>query len=677
MAKKKPDQKTLLGWYEINFKGRLIDDEAPNYLKRAIGWSYHAPCAGHDGIQIAAGVCFRQNKDFLFPYYRDLLLSLAAGLSVEEIFLNGMSKASDVASGGRHMSNHFAKPEIGIQNVSSLVANHIQQAAGLGRAVKKYKGDELVYCSMGESSVAEGYVYEALNGISREKLPVITIMQDNDYGISVPKADQGANEQLAENFRGLPNLEIIYCDGTDVVASYEAMQKAIAYASSGKGGAIVYAKCLRIGPHSNSDNHELYRSEEELKKAKDGDPLPHFRKALIEKHGASEAELKKLEEKWKKEVKEVEEQAQKAPDPDPNSIFEYVLPKAYDVPSKYEKGIASPSEKDDECTLREGINKALHLSFEENENTFMWGQDMANKKKEGIFLVSKGMQARYGGERVFNAPIAEDFIVGTANGFSRYRNDIRVVVEGAEFADYIWPAMEQIVECSHDYWRSNGQFSPNVVIRLASGGYIGGGLYHSQNLEGTFSTLPGIRIVMPAFGDDAYGLFRTAIKSEGPTLFLEPKHLYNHPRTRCRVPEDFMVPFGKARIRREGSDMSILTYGTTVHYCLEVAKKLEEEKDANIEVVDLRSLVPLDKETLFESVRKTNKCLIVHEDKVFGGFGGELAALVSDECFESLDGPIQRVGSTFTPVGFNRKLERAVLPDVNRVQEAAIKLLDY
>jgi 2-oxoisovalerate dehydrogenase E1 component len=306
----------------------------------------------------------------------------------------------------------------------------------------------------------------------------------------------------------------------------------------------------------------------------------------------------------------------------------------------------------------------------------MWGQDMANKDKGGIFNVSKGLQQEFGKKRIFNAPIAEDFIVGTANGMSRYDEKIRIVIEGAEFADYFWPAMEQYVECSHDYWRSNGKFSPNVTIRLASGGYIGGGLYHSQTIEGSLAAIPGVRIVYPSFADDAAGLLRTSIRSKGPTIFMEPKSLYQSPKAATVVPDDFEVPFGKARIRREGSDLTILTYGNATHLSLDAARKLEEE-GYQAEVIDLRSIVPLDEEAILASVKKTNRVLIAHEDKVFGGFGGELSALITERAFEHLDAPVKRVGSTYTPVGFNPILERAVLPNVQRIYDAAIELLQF
>lgn len=666
------DSENLKRMYRLMHLGRVLDDKAPNYLKQAIGWSYHAPCAGHDGIQLALGLSFRAGKDYLFPYYRDLLTCLAAGLTPLEIILNGISKRDDPASGGRHMSNHFAKPEIGIQNVSSLTGNHTQHAAGLARAVKHYGSDAIVFSSQGESSLSEGYCYEAIVGADREKLPVVFVVQDNGYGISVPKRDQAANEHLCDNFAGLPNLRILKCDGLDVMDSLRAMNEAIAYVQSGAGPAMVYATCVRIGSHSNSDRHEWYRDEAELAEARAKDPLPRFRAFCLE-HGLSEAELRAIEAENMATYDQASNQALRAPDPDPASIFDFVLPEGW-VSERYPDG--THHETGTPITLLQALNQTLKEEFRHNPDTFMWGQDMANKEKGGIFNVSKGMQQEFGAARIFNAPIAEDFIVGTANGFCRFDDKIRVVVEGAEFADYIWPAAEQIVECSHDYWRSNGKFTPNLTIRLASGGYIGGGLYHSQNVEAWLTSLPGIRVVVPAFADDAAGLLRTALRSRGTTLYLEPKFLYNSSLAKAVVPEGFAVPFGKARIRRPGRDLTILAYGTPVHFALEAAEILAKE-GVEVEVVDLRSLSPLDTDTIFASVRKTHRALVAHEDKVFGGFGGEVAAQIFEACFPWLDAPVSRVGSTFTPVGFNRILERAILPSTARVLEAARQVLAF
>ncbi len=663
----------LKKWYGVMHLGRVLDDKAPNYLKQGLGWSYHAPAAGHDAIQLALGMTFRPGRDYLFPYYRDMTTCLAAGLTAEEILLNGMSKASDVASGGRHMSNHFAKPEIGIQNVSSAVSNHAQHAAGLARAVKTYGGDAIVYCSIGESSASEGYFYEAINGASREKLPVVFVVQDNGYGISVPKQDQTANQYSSDNFSGFPNLRIIHCDGLDVFASFRAVREAVDYVRSGAGAAMVHATVVRIHSHSNSDRHELYRTPEELAAARAADPLPRFRRALVENGLVPVADLEAIEAHNEQTYEEASDRAKQAADPDPATIFDYVVPDPW-KPEAWPEGL--PDGTGETQSLVQALNDTLKAEFRRNPDTYIWGQDVAYRDKGGVFNVTKGMQQEFGIQRVFNGPIAEDFITGTADGFSRLDEKIRIVVEGAEFADYFWPAAEQMVEMSHEYWRTNGKFVPNVTLRLASGGYIGGGLYHSQNIEGWLTTLPGLRIVYPAFADDAAGLLRTSIRSRGLTVFLEPKFLYNNPMARAKVPAEFAVPFGKARRRREGTDLTIVAYGTPVHFALEAAETLEKE-GRSIEVLDLRSLVPLDHDAIEASVKKTSRVLVAHEDKVHGGFGGEIASQIQERLFPYLDAPIGRVGSTFTPVGFNRILERAVLPSAEKVTEAARRVLVY
>jgi 2-oxoisovalerate dehydrogenase E1 component len=669
------DKETLTKWYSLMTLGRQLDEKAPNYLKQALGWSYHAPYAGHDGIQLAIGQHFDREHDFLFPYYRDMLTAISAGLTAEEIILNGISKASDLASGGRHMSNHFAKPEWNIQNVSSATGNHTLHAAGVARSIKLYKGKGVAISSQGESSTSEGYVFEAINGASREKLPVIFVFQDNQYGISVPQRDQSANRRAAENYRGIKNLKIMYCDGRNVFNSMNTMFEAKKYAIENSIPVIVHANCVRIHSHSNSDAHELYRDDSEIHCARLSDPLERFRIQLIHSKKFTEDELAALDKEAKKSISAAHKKALLAPDPDPASIFDFVTPEPY-VSEKYPEGIHYGS-KGETKRLIQALNETLKAEFRHNPDTFIWGQDMANKEKGGIFNVSKGMQQEFGMERVFNAPIAEDYILGTANGMSRYDEKIRIVVEGAEFADYFWPAMEQLVDSSHDYWRSNGQFVPNVTIRLASGGYIGGGLYHSQNIEGVLTTFPGLRVVYPAFADDAAGLLRTSMRSKGLTLFLEPKALYNDPSAEAVVPDDFEVPFGKARIRKEGTDLTIVTYGNTLPLSLKAAEQIEKETGKSVEVIDLRSLIPLDKEAIFNSIEKTNRVLVVHEDKVFAGFGGEIAAIIAEEAFQFLDAPVKRIGATFTPVGFNRILERAILPNVEKIIVGIKEVLEF
>ena len=669
------DVATIRQWYKTLNLGRKLDEKAALYLKMAKGWSYHASFAGHDGIQLATGKIFRTSKDFLFPYFRDLLTCLAAGLTVEEIILNGLSRDSDVAGGGRHMSNHFAKPSIGIQNVSSCTGNHSQHAAGTARAIKKYHGNELVIYSGGESACSEGFFWESLNCATLEKLPLIYVIQNNKFGISVPVSEQTANVRVSDNYTGLKNLLIVNCDGRDPFDSFRAMSKARDYVLAGKGPAMVHADCDRIASHSNSDPHTLYRTNEELEEVARRDPMLQLRYYLIEQGILGEQEILEIENENREIIFEAADKAEAAPHARGESWQEFIVPEpAYKPEDCPELNFSADAPK---ISFLEAINLTLKEEFRRNPNTFLWGQDVASKEKGGVFNVCKGMLAEFGIDRIFNSPIAEDNIVGSANGFSRYRDDIRVVIEGAEFADYFWPAMEQLVECSHEYWRTRGQFAPNIVIRLASGGYVQGGLYHSQNLEGTFSTLPGVRIVTPAFADDAVGLLRNAIRSRGVTLYLEPKYLYNFKQAGSQKPDnDYIIPFGKAKIRRSGSDMTIVSYGSAVHLSLIAAEELATT-GKSIEVIDLRSLAPWDSETVIESVSRTNRVLIAHEDKTTGGFGGEIASIIAEKAFTKLDAPVMRVGSKDVPVGFAKEYEKAILLNKDDIIEAAKKLMRF
>lgn len=667
---------TLRRWYQLIHLGRLLDRKAALYVRQAKGWSYHSSCAGHEGIQLILGLSFRQGKDFLFPYYRDLMTSLAAGLTVEDIIRNGLSKATDAASGGRHMSNHFAKPSIRVQNVSSVTGNHYLHAVGVARAIKKYDGDEIAFASCGDSAVSEGFVYEAIAGAAREMLPVIFVIQNNRYGISVPLNEGAANPCVADNFIGFKTVKIVRVDGTNVFDSWRGMQEALDYVKSEEGPAIIHADCVRMNSHSNSDRHELYRTAEEILEAQKKDPVMRLRQYLISHEELTEENIAKIEEENMRTVEEAAVKVEAEPDPDPATATMFVIPEPYEHAQEEEGDHASPDTP--QLTLREAINEALKEEFRRNRNTFLWGQDVASKEKGGVFNVTKGMLQEFGNERIFNAPIAEDFINGTANGFCRYRDDIWVVIEAAQFADYIWPAMEAIVENSHEYYRTNGQFVPNIVMRLAAGGYIGGGLYHSQSVDATFATIPGIRIVMPVFADDAIGLMRSAMRSRGITLYLENKFLYNQFFTKSPRPSaNHVVPFGKAKIRREGTDMSIISWGTPVHFALRVANKLLDEHNINAEVIDLRSINPLDVDAIVATVKKTGRALIVHEHPTFGGFGGEVASVIASEAFQYLDAPIMRVGSKHAPVPFSRILEKEILVQEEDILHAAVKLAAF
>jgi 2-oxoisovalerate dehydrogenase E1 component len=668
---------TLRRWYQLIHLGRLLDLKAANYVRQAKGWSYHSSCAGHEGIQLILGLSFRQGKDFLFPYYRDLVTCLAGGLTIEEMIANGLSKATDVGSGGRHMSNHFSKPAIRIQNVSSATGNHALHAAGVARAIKKYDGDEIAFASFGDSAVSEGFVYEAISGAAREMLPVIFVIQNNRYGISVPLAEGAANDCVADNFAGFKSVKILKVDGTNVFDSWEGMQTAIDYVKSGDGPAIVHADCVRINSHSNSDRQELYRAPEEIARAHRLDPVQRLRQYLLENEELPENEISSIEDENGRAVEAAAINVESQPDPDPSTATTYVIPPAYEHAHEDDQGAAAAPDAPT-LTLREAINETLKEEFRRNQHTFLWGQDVASRDKGGVFNVTKGMLQEFGARRIFNAPIAENFIVGTANGFCRYRDDVWTVIEGAQFADYFWPAMEQFIECSHEYYRTVGQFSPNIVMRLASGGYIGGGLYHSQSLDATFATIPGVRIVMPSFADDAIGLMRMAMRSKGLTVYVENKFLYNQFFTKTARPSpNHIVPFGKARIRREGSDMSIIAWGTPVHFALRVANKLADEHNVSAEVVDLRSINPLDVDAILTTVKKTGKLLVVHEHPLFGGFGGHVASIAAEKAFQYLDAPIMRVASKDCPVPFSRILEHAVLVQESEIMDAAVRLAEF
>jgi 2-oxoisovalerate dehydrogenase E1 component len=676
-----PSPEQQIEWYRLIHRGRRLDDEARKYIRKGMGWGYHAAFGGHDGIQLQLGLAFRPGKDFMFGYYRDTLTSLAGGMTLEDLLLNGLSRAADPCSGGRHMSNHFGKPEIGVQNVSSCTGNHYLHAVGVARAIKYYRELEgspteetaLAIASCGDSATSEGYCFEAINGASNEKLPVLFCIQNNHYGISVPLSSSTANhQQVSKNFSGFGDLHIERVDGGDPYDCWRGIAACLDYIRSGAGPALIEADCVRLDAHSNSDRQSLYRDEAEIEAVAGLDPLPAFRSHLIQKKIASEAQIEAIEATNDSDLAAEQKAAEASPTPAPETVLDFVTPAGFE-------GDDAPEQLDPsrQWKIREAINETLKSEFRHNPDTFLWGQDCASKDKGGVFNVTKGMLQEFGNARVHNAPIAEDFIVGTANGMCRFKDDISVVVEAAQFADYVWPAMEQIVETSHDYYRSNGQWSPAITARLSHGSYIGGGLYHSQSVEGLFSALPGVRIVMPAFADDAAGLLRTCMRSRGLNFFLEPKFLYNQLFAQGPAAGDnYAIPFGKARVRRPGTHCSIITYGTPVHFALRAARKLEAD-GIDVEVVDLRSIKPFDEAAVLATVRKTGRVIVASEDSPFGTFAGEIAAWISQHAFDWLDAPVTRATSKEAPVAFSRILENERMLDEAQLTAAVRQLLAY
>ncbi|MDA0712798.1 MAG: thiamine pyrophosphate-dependent enzyme, partial [bacterium] len=457
--------------------------------------------------------------------------------------------------------------------------------------------------------------------------------------------------------------------------SEKAVQEAILHVQANKGPVLIHANCVRLAGHSNADAQELYRSKKELADVQAKDPLVLLHNYILETKILSRAKLEAIHNEIDASLEEDAVKVEAELSPNADTVTHFVEPPRYE-PSDKDESVNIESIPNTE-KLREAINRTIKEEFARNSDTFLWGQDVASKDKGGVFNLTKGLLQLFGNKRIFNAPLAEDFIVGTANGMSRFNKNIRIVIEAAQFADYVWPAMEQIVEMSHEYWRTNGQFAPNVVLRLASGGYIQGGLYHSQNVEAIMSHLPGVRVVYPAFADDAAGLLRTAIRSEGMTFFLEPKYLYN--RTEAKGPQlssEHAIPFGKGKVRITGEDLSIITYGNTVFMAIKVAEKLKTE-GYSVEVFDIRSIKPLDKEGIFASVRRTGKVLVLHEDHLFSGIGGEIASEIMENCFTDLDAPVMRFAALDIPVGFAKSLETATLPQIDTIESKVRELLAF
>jgi 2-oxoisovalerate dehydrogenase E1 component len=661
---------TVLSFYKNMLRTRFLDDKMLIMLKQGKSF-FHIGAAGHEAIQTAAAHHLKPGYDYAFPYYRDLGFILQYGVSAEEVLFNFLAKESDPSSGGRQMPNHYGHRPLRIVSQSSPTGTQYLQAVGVSLAARKENKGEVVYVSSGEGTTSQGDFHEALNWASRDKLPVIFVIQNNKYAISTPVEQQMAGQSVYKFTAGYENLVRYRVDGTDINASYNTMKEAVHIARTGKGAVLIEADTVRLFPHSSSDSQKKYRSVEDLEKDLNKDPVPNFEALLLKNKFVEESGLSQIRDEIKKEVDDAAISAQQHNDPKKSSLSDYVFaPKKDGAHLEFEKN-ERPNSK---VVLVDAINHALKEEMERDENMYIFGQDVADGKG-GVFTATTGISTQFGAKRCFNSPLAESSVVGVAIGMAL--KGLRPIVE-IQFGDYIWTAMMQIRnELSTMRWRSNNNWSSPVVVRAPVGGYIHGGLCHSQNIESFFAHIPGLKIAYPSNAADAKGLLKSAIRSQDPVLFLEHKSLYRQSFASSAEPgTDYLLPYGKAAIKKEGNDLTIITWGALVQKSIDAAKKAEKE-GISVEIIDIRTIVPLDSESIIQSTKKTGKVLIVHEDTLFHGFGAEIASQIAEFAFEYLDAPIRRLAAADTPIPFNSSLEEEMLPQTDTILTAIKKLSEY
>jgi 2-oxoisovalerate dehydrogenase E1 component len=698
------DRDTLIRLYRTMFLSRRLDDREIQ-LKRQNKIFFQISSAGHEAVTAAMGLLLRPGVDWVYPYYRDRALCLMLGVTPLEMLLQAVGAKDDPASGGRQMPSHWGHAKWNIVSRSSCTGTQFVQAVGSAEATLYYDNrpkalaqakkaplgrhvhhdrDEIVYVSAGDGATSEGEFWESLNVACAKKLPLLYVIEDNGYAISVPIEVQTAGGSISRLVRSFPGLHVAECDGTDPLESYAVGKEAVEYCRQRLGPALIHAHVIRHYSHSLSDDEKLYKTAEEREEEAHRDPLSKFSLFLVREGLLDQKEIEALEAQVDREVREAGDAALAAEPPSIESIRVNVYSPDMDPTSSAFD--AHPQLHGAPKTMVEMVAATLSDEMSRDERITVFGEDVADASREenlrhvkgkgGVFKATSGLQRKFGADRVFNTPLAEASIVGRAIGMAV--RGLKPVAE-IQFFDYIWPAMMQIRdELCVFRWRSNGNFKSPAVLRVAIGGYLtGGGVYHSQSGESIFTHCPGLRVVMPSTALDVAGLLRTAIRCDDPVMFLEHKHLYRQPYNRSEYPgSDYTIPFGKARVVKEGNEVSIITYGAIVHRAEVAAAQLERE-GISVEIIDLRSLSPYDWEAIAATVRKNHRVVVAYEDMLSFGFGAEIAARIAQELFDELDAPVTRVAAIDTFCAYQPKLEDVILPQTEHLTAAVKQLLEY